>query len=75
MPNASMTLKISLRFRESNLMMKIRSSSKRSAAGAVPMVWQEEIIETGLFEELNGPNRPAGCGEGHSSKSGVCLLL
>ncbi|XP_066206583.1 rhodopsin kinase GRK7 [Saccopteryx leptura] len=48
---------------------------QRFATGAVPIAWQEEIIETGLFEELNDPNRPAGCGEGNSSKSGVCLLL
>lgn len=47
---------------------------QRFATGAVPIAWQEEIIETGLFEELNDPNRPAG-GEGNSSKSGVCLLL
>lgn len=48
---------------------------QRFATGAVPIAWQEEIIETGLFEELNDPNRPAGCGDGNSSKSGVCLLL
>ncbi|KAL4823923.1 hypothetical protein H8958_010972 [Nasalis larvatus] len=48
---------------------------KNFATGAVPIAWQEEIIETGLFEELNDPNRPTGCGEGNSSKSGVCLLL
>uniref|UniRef100_A0A8C0XH53 G protein-coupled receptor kinase n=1 Tax=Castor canadensis TaxID=51338 RepID=A0A8C0XH53_CASCN len=35
--------------------------------GAVPIAWQEEIIETGLFEELSDPNRPAGC----SSRSGT----
>ncbi|KAL0592936.1 LOW QUALITY PROTEIN: Rhodopsin kinase GRK7 [Plecturocebus cupreus] len=43
---------------------------KSFATGAVPIAWQEEIIETGLFEELNDPNRPTGCGEGNSSKSG-----
>ncbi|XP_003789496.1 rhodopsin kinase [Otolemur garnettii] len=48
---------------------------QRFATGAVPIAWQEEIIETGLFEELNDPNRPRGCGEGTSSKSSVCLLL
>ncbi|XP_024624876.1 rhodopsin kinase [Neophocaena asiaeorientalis asiaeorientalis] len=48
---------------------------QRFATGAVPIAWQEEIIETGLFAELNDPNRPAGCGEGNSSKSGICLLL
>ncbi|XP_008064370.1 rhodopsin kinase [Carlito syrichta] len=45
---------------------------QKFATGAVPIAWQEEIIETGLFEELNDPNRS---GEGDSSKSGVCLLL
>lgn len=48
---------------------------QRFATGAVPIAWQEEIIETGLFAELNDPNRLAGCGEGNSSKSAVCLLL
>ncbi|XP_062988233.1 rhodopsin kinase GRK7 [Elgaria multicarinata webbii] len=44
---------------------------KKFSTGAVPIPWQEEVIETGLFEELNDPNRVVG-GE---SKSGVCLLL
>ncbi|XP_002716609.1 rhodopsin kinase GRK7 [Oryctolagus cuniculus] len=48
---------------------------QRFATGAVPIAWQEEIIETGLFEELNDPNRPVGYGKGNSSKSGVCVLL
>nr|XP_036861245.1 rhodopsin kinase GRK7 [Manis javanica] len=48
---------------------------QRFATGAVPIAWQEEIIETGLFEELNDPNRSTGCGEGNSFKSGMCLLL
>ncbi|XP_003476802.1 rhodopsin kinase GRK7 [Cavia porcellus] len=48
---------------------------KRFATGAVPIAWQEEILESGLFEELNDPNRPAGYRKGHSSKSGVCVLL
>ncbi|XP_048650464.1 rhodopsin kinase GRK7 [Marmota marmota marmota] len=48
---------------------------QRFSTGAVPVAWQEEIIETGLFEELNDPNRPSGDGKGDSSKSGVCLLL
>ncbi|KAG8511417.1 Rhodopsin kinase, partial [Galemys pyrenaicus] len=41
---------------------------ERFATGAVPIAWQEEIIETGLFEELNY-NRPAGCRGGNSPKS------
>ncbi|ELV13673.1 rhodopsin kinase [Tupaia chinensis] len=48
---------------------------QKFATGAVPVAWQEEIIETGLFEELNDPNRIVESGEGNSSKSGVCLLL
>ncbi|XP_013361700.1 PREDICTED: G protein-coupled receptor kinase 7 [Chinchilla lanigera] len=48
---------------------------KRFATGAVPIAWQEEILESGLFEELNDPNRPAGSGKGDASKSGVCALL
>lgn len=54
---------------------KDKTFFQRFATGAVPIAWQEEIIETGLFEELNDPNRPACCQEGNSSKSGVCLLL
>ncbi|KAM6160726.1 rhodopsin kinase GRK7 [Erethizon dorsatum] len=48
---------------------------KRFATGAVPIAWQEEILESGLFEELNDPQRPAGYRKGNSSKSGVCVLL
>ncbi|XP_004629281.1 rhodopsin kinase [Octodon degus] len=48
---------------------------QRFATGAVPIAWQEEILESGLFEELNDPNRPAGYKKGNSSKSGVCVLL
>ncbi|RXM36423.1 G-protein-coupled receptor kinase 7A [Acipenser ruthenus] len=51
---------------------------KRFGTGAVSIPWQEEMIESGLFDELNNPNRKeskamdADTGE---SKSGVCLLL
>uniref|UniRef100_A0A669PTX4 G protein-coupled receptor kinase n=1 Tax=Phasianus colchicus TaxID=9054 RepID=A0A669PTX4_PHACC len=50
---------------------------KKFATGAVPIPWQEEIIETGLFEELNDPNRvdSGGYANGGEAKSGVCLLL
>uniref|UniRef100_A0A8C0GQK9 G protein-coupled receptor kinase n=1 Tax=Chelonoidis abingdonii TaxID=106734 RepID=A0A8C0GQK9_CHEAB len=50
---------------------------KKFATGAVPIPWQEEIIETGLFEELNDPNRIATgeCANGGEAKSGVCLLF
>uniref|UniRef100_A0A4X2KRB9 G protein-coupled receptor kinase n=1 Tax=Vombatus ursinus TaxID=29139 RepID=A0A4X2KRB9_VOMUR len=40
---------------------KDRKFFKKFATGAVPIAWQEEIIETGLFEELNDPNRLSGC--------------
>lgn len=50
---------------------------KKFATGAVPRAWQEEIIETGLFEELNDPNRldTGGCANGGEVKSGVCVLF
>ncbi|XP_026520331.1 rhodopsin kinase [Notechis scutatus] len=44
---------------------------KRFSTGAIPIPWQEEVIETGLFEDLNNPQRLI---EG-DSKSGICLLL
>ncbi|XP_003218299.1 rhodopsin kinase GRK7 [Anolis carolinensis] len=44
---------------------------KKFATGAVPIPWQEEVIETGLFDELNNPHRVVGV----ESKSGVCVLL
>ncbi|KFO98758.1 rhodopsin kinase GRK7 [Calypte anna] len=50
---------------------------QKFATGAVPIPWQEEIIETGLFEELNDPNRVESgkYANGGEAKSGVCLLL
>ncbi|XP_077204897.1 rhodopsin kinase GRK7 [Paroedura picta] len=42
---------------------------KKFSTGAVSISWQNEIIETGLFKELNDPNRIV------SGKSAVCLLL
>ncbi|XP_007529996.1 rhodopsin kinase GRK7 [Erinaceus europaeus] len=54
---------------------KDKNFFQRFSTGAVPRAWQEEVIETGLFEELNDSNRPAAYGEGDSTKSGVCLLL
>ncbi|XP_060098246.1 rhodopsin kinase GRK7 [Heteronotia binoei] len=44
---------------------------KKFSTGAVSIPWQNEVIETGLFAELNDPNRMIGAG----GKSGVCLLL
>ncbi|XP_028587016.1 rhodopsin kinase GRK7 isoform X1 [Podarcis muralis] len=43
---------------------------KKFATGAIPIPWQEEVIQTGLFEDLNNPHRLVA-----DSKSGVCLLL
>ncbi|XP_043926944.1 rhodopsin kinase GRK7 [Protopterus annectens] len=51
---------------------------KKFASGAVPVPWQEEMIETGLFDELNDPSRRESMGGGSSSgssKSGVCSVL
>ncbi|XP_041125896.1 rhodopsin kinase grk7-a-like [Polyodon spathula] len=51
---------------------------KRFATGAVPIPWQEEMIESGLFDELNDPNRKeskAMAGGTRGRNSGVCLLL
>ncbi|KAG8445510.1 hypothetical protein GDO86_010322 [Hymenochirus boettgeri] len=47
---------------------------KRFATGAVPISWQQEIIDTGLFDELNDPRRCSVAG-GNSEKSGVCSIL
>lgn len=44
---------------------------KRFSTGAIPIPWQEEVIETGLFEDLNNPSRLPEA----DSKSGICLLL
>ncbi|KAG9494476.1 rhodopsin kinase GRK7 [Eleutherodactylus coqui] len=50
---------------------------KRFSTGAIPISWQQEIIDTGLFDELNDPARESsgrymGGGE---SKSGVCAII
>ncbi|TFJ95995.1 leucine-rich repeat protein 1 [Platysternon megacephalum] len=54
------------------------------SSGNIPIPWQEEMVETGVFGELNvwgakgtvprdlDPNAPA---NSVSSKSGTCLLL
>lgn len=44
---------------------------KKFSTGAVSVPWQNEMIESGLFTELNDPNRVIGTG----GKSKVCLLL
>ncbi|XP_069753446.1 rhodopsin kinase grk7-a-like [Narcine bancroftii] len=53
---------------------------KKFATGAVTIPWQEEMIECGLFEELNDPARkPSKAGVfangTDETKSGVCIIL
>ncbi|KAJ8011163.1 hypothetical protein DPEC_G00055320 [Dallia pectoralis] len=49
---------------------------KEIATGAVAIQWQEEMISTGLFDELNDPNRKESAGGGDGDgKSGTCTLL
>lgn len=49
---------------------------KEFSTGAVPIPWQQEMIETGLFDELNDPNRKeSSAGLDDEKKSGTCRLL
>ncbi|XP_077344701.1 rhodopsin kinase GRK7 isoform X3 [Lithobates pipiens] len=51
---------------------------KRFATGAVPISWQQEIIDTGLYDELNDPNRQSSGKYSFSDgekKSGVCSII
>jgi len=49
---------------------------KEFSTGAVPIAWQQEMIDTGLFDELNDPNRKESAGGGDDEKkSGTCTLL
>ncbi|KAM3930467.1 rhodopsin kinase GRK7 [Leptodactylus fuscus] len=50
---------------------------KRFATGAIPISWQQEIIETGLFDELNDPKRESSGRymSGGERKSGVCSII
>lgn len=49
---------------------------KEFATGAVAIPWQQEMIETGLFDELNDPNRrESAAGGGGDMKSGTCIML
>ncbi|CAL8324952.1 unnamed protein product [Arctogadus glacialis] len=45
--------------------------------GAVSIPWQQEMIETGLFDELSDPNRKESSagGGGGEGKSGTCIML
>ncbi|XP_032833718.1 rhodopsin kinase GRK7-like [Petromyzon marinus] len=48
------------------------------STGCIPATWQEEMIETGLFEELNDPNRVVDVEKGRMSngnRSSTCILL
>ncbi|XP_070976335.1 rhodopsin kinase grk7a-like [Oncorhynchus clarkii lewisi] len=49
---------------------------KEIGTGAVAIPWQQEMIDTNLFDELNDPNRKecAG-GDDGEGKSGTCTLL
>ncbi|TRY93698.1 hypothetical protein DNTS_029404 [Danionella cerebrum] len=49
---------------------------KEFSTGAVPIAWQQEMIDTGLFDELSDPNRRESSGGGDGDKkSGTCTLL
>ncbi|XP_041848745.1 rhodopsin kinase grk7a-like isoform X1 [Melanotaenia boesemani] len=49
---------------------------KEFSTGAVPIPWQQEMMDTGLFDELNDPNRKEGSGGlDDEKKSGTCTLL
>ncbi|KAG9278868.1 rhodopsin kinase grk7a [Astyanax mexicanus] len=49
---------------------------KEFSTGAVPIPWQQEMIETGLFDELSDPNRKeSSAGLDDEKKSGTCTVL
>lgn len=49
---------------------------KEFSTGAVAISWQQEQIATGLFDELNDPNRKeSAAGLDDEKKSGTCALL
>lgn len=49
---------------------------KDFSTGAVAIAWQQEMIDTGLFDELNDPNRKEGGGDpDDGKKSGTCIVL
>lgn len=49
---------------------------KEFSTGAIPIAWQTEMIDTGLFDELNDPNRKESAGgSDDDKKSGTCTLL
>ncbi|XP_051984872.1 rhodopsin kinase grk7a [Xyrauchen texanus] len=49
---------------------------KEFSTGAIPIAWQMEMIDTGLFDELSDPNRKeSAAGLDDDKKSGTCTLL
>lgn len=49
---------------------------KEFSTGAVAIPWQQEMMVTGLFDELNDPNRKeSAAGLDGEAKSGTCTLL
>ncbi|XP_059363070.1 rhodopsin kinase grk7-b [Carassius carassius] len=49
---------------------------KEFSTGAVPIPWQQEMIDSGLFAELNDPNRKkVGLDDDYEQKSKSCILL
>uniref|UniRef100_A0A671MJS0 G protein-coupled receptor kinase n=1 Tax=Sinocyclocheilus anshuiensis TaxID=1608454 RepID=A0A671MJS0_9TELE len=49
---------------------------KEFSTGAVPIPWQQEMIDSGLFDELNDPNRKkVGLDDDDEQKSKSCTLL
>ncbi|KAK2895045.1 hypothetical protein QQF64_011816 [Cirrhinus molitorella] len=50
---------------------------KEFSTGAVPIPWQQEMIDSGLFDELNDPNRKKGGldDDDDEQKSKSCTLL
>ncbi len=49
---------------------------KELSTGAVPIPWQQEMIDSRLFDELNDPNwKKVGLGDDDEQKSKSCTLL
>lgn len=50
---------------------------KEFNTGAVPIAWQQEMIDSGLFDELNDPNRKESAAgfDDEEKKSKSCTLL
>ncbi|XP_026995576.2 rhodopsin kinase grk7a [Tachysurus fulvidraco] len=49
---------------------------KEFSTGAISIPWQKEMMDTGLFDELNDPHRKESCtGLDQEKKSGTCTLL